>query len=139
MPNRSFGGIVRRLGLRYVDNGAGHGADKDNASASLTRHQVLCSLYGEQVGAIDVDSPQLLHTIKGVRNGIEVLGEAGRCHEVVDLAVLLHNVRKRFRDGFWVRDIGVMGCDLGQSDNVSGCFVTKGGVKRTLSLPGSRS
>lgn len=47
---------------------------------------------GKQIGAVDVDPPQLAHAVDRVGDGLKVLGEAGRGHEVVDLAVLGHDL-----------------------------------------------
>ena len=46
----------------------------------------------EEVGAVDVDIPELAHAVDGVVDGLEVLGEAGAGDQVVDLAVLHENV-----------------------------------------------
>lgn len=43
--------------------------------------------HGEQVGAVHVDGKELAEAVNGVVGGLEVLGEAGRGHEVVNLAV----------------------------------------------------
>ena len=45
----------------------------------------------EQVRAVHIDTPQLLHTVVRVVDGIVVLGEASGRHQDVDFAVRLHN------------------------------------------------
>jgi len=59
---------------------------------------VLCYAGGEEVCAVDVDAPELLHAFVGVGDGVVVLGEAGAGHEVVDLAVLFDDVGERGLD-----------------------------------------
>lgn len=77
MPDTGLGGVVRSLGLGNVDDGAGHGADHNHAAGGLTLHEVTGDGGGEEVGAVDVDSPQLAHAVDRVVDGLEVLGETG--------------------------------------------------------------
>jgi hypothetical protein len=42
---------------------------------------------GKQIGPVDVDGPQLAHAVDRIRNSLKILGEAGRGHEAVNLAV----------------------------------------------------
>ena len=115
MAHGRFGGIVRCLWLRNVDNGARHAADEDNATRRVPLHQMLRNSHGVEVGPVHVDSPKLLDAVVGVRDGIVVLGESGRCHQVVDSAMLFQDVRKRLVDRRRARDIAEMGCDFGNS------------------------
>lgn len=62
MSDSSLGCVVWSLGLRDVDDGARHTANADNTSRRVAAHEVLGSLDTEEVGAVDVDSPKLLHT-----------------------------------------------------------------------------
>lgn len=55
--------IVWSLRLRNIDNGARHATDTDNASRRLASHEVLGSLNAEEICAIDVDAPELLHSL----------------------------------------------------------------------------
>lgn len=71
-------GIVWRLGLRDIDHGAGHGANHDHAPFGLSVHQMTGNAGCEEVGAVNVDAPELLHTIIGVGDCVKILGEAGR-------------------------------------------------------------
>ena len=87
MTDSSLGGVVGCLGLRDVDDGAAHGADKGHGTGTLALHQVAGNTSCEQVGAVDVDAPKLLDTVEWVRDGVKVLGEAGRGYEVVNLSV----------------------------------------------------
>lgn len=50
-----FGGVVGGLGLRDVDDCAGHAADEDDAAGALALHEVACDSGGEEVGSVDVD------------------------------------------------------------------------------------
>ena len=61
---------------------------------------MLRDSHCEEVCAIDVHSPELLQSVVRVRDGIEVFGEAGRCHEVIDFAVLLEDLSNRVLDRF---------------------------------------
>lgn len=80
--------------MRDVDNGTRHAADEYYATGSLAIHEVTSHTSSEEVGAVDVDAPELSHTIDGVFDGVEVLGEAGRGNEVVDLSVLVDDIRE---------------------------------------------
>lgn len=112
MPDSCFCCIVWRLGLRNVDNGSGHGANHDNTSRRFSLHQVPCHTGGEQIRPINVDSPKLLHTIVWICNGIKVLREACRCHQVVNLAVILDDLGNHGVDRVGIRDVSIMCCDL---------------------------
>lgn len=83
-----LGCVVGSLRLRDVDNGTRHAADEDHASRALALHQVTGDTSGEEVGAINVDTPQLLDTLVRVGDCVKVLGEACGGDEVVNLAVL---------------------------------------------------
>lgn len=104
-----------RLGLGHVDDGARHAADHDDATRALALHEVASDGGGEEVGAVDVDSPELAHAINGVVDGLKVLGEASRGDEVVDLSVGSEDLGDAGLDGLGVRDVGVVGGDLGDS------------------------
>jgi hypothetical protein len=69
----------------------------------------------EEVGAVDVDSPELAHAVDGVVDGLEVLGETGGCDEVVDLAVSCNDLGDASLDGLGVGDVGVVGGDIGNA------------------------
>lgn len=98
MSHRRFRSIVRRLRLRHIDNRTRHAPDKDNAPRRLTIHKVLSDASSEEVSAVDVDTPELLHPIVGIVYGVVVFGESGGCDEHVDFTV-------GFDDAFYaVRD-----------------------------------
>ena len=102
VPDRSLCGVVRSLRLRDVDNGTAHGPDHDNAAGCIALHQVLGNTNSKEPGAVNVDAPQLLHAVVWVFDGWEVLGEAGGCDEVVDLAVLRDDLVQSCGDGLWL-------------------------------------
>jgi hypothetical protein len=77
MTDSSLGSVVGSLGLRHVDDSATHASNEDNATRSLALHKVTSDSGSEEVGAVDVDTPELSHTVDGVLDGVEVLGEAG--------------------------------------------------------------
>lgn len=108
--------VVGRLRLRHVDDGAGHAADHDDAAvrdvASL--HQVAGHARGEQVRAVDIDAPELLDPVVRVRLGGEVLGEARRRDEVVDLAVLRDDLVDAVCHAVRVRHVRVVRRHLGR-------------------------
>ena len=110
------GGWNSRLRLGHVDNGARHAADEDHAAGALSRHQVAGDRGGEEVGAVDIDSPELAHTIDGVVDGLEVLGEAGRGDQVVDLAVRCDDLGYALIHGLRIGDISIVCRDLGDPD-----------------------
>lgn len=103
-----------RLGLGNVDDGTRHGADEDDAAVGLALHQVAGNGGGEEVGAIHIDGPELAHALNGVAHGIEVLGEAGGCDEVVDAAVNADDVGNALVDRLRIRDVGVVSGDARQ-------------------------
>lgn len=115
MTNSSLGRVVRSLRLRNVDNGARHATNHYNAARSVALHQVLGNTGREQVGTIHDDTPQLLHTVVGVRDGIEVLREASRGDQAVDSTVLVNDLLERCVDGIRVGNVGVVRSDLGHS------------------------
>lgn len=73
--------------MRYIHNRTTHTANKNHTALGLAFHQVAGDGGGEEVGPVDVDGEQLAHAVDGVVGRLEVLGEAGRGHEVVNLAV----------------------------------------------------
>lgn len=69
----------------------------------------------EQIGAVNIDAPKLLHPVIGVGNCVEVLGETSGGNQVVNFAVILDDVLDGIIDGVWIGDIGVVSCDFGNS------------------------
>jgi hypothetical protein len=69
----------------------------------------------KQIRAVDINAPQLTHAVDGVGDGLEVLGEAGRGHEVVDAAVGGNDLCEALLDRGRVGDVGIVGCYLGGS------------------------
>lgn len=73
----------------------------------------------EKVSAVNVDTPELLHAVWWVCDGIKVFGEAGRCHQVVNLAVILDNVGNDLLDRHVVGHVTVVGCDFRDATSVN--------------------
>lgn len=120
MADSRFGGIVGRLRLRNIDNGATHTSDKDNTSWRSPLHEMPRDARGEEVGAVDVDAPEFLHAFVGVFDCVEVFGEACGSHEVVDFAVGGDDGGEGVVDGGGRGDVGVVRGDFG---NVLGARV----------------
>lgn len=68
---------------------------------------------GKKVCAIHIDSKELAKTIHGVVSGLEVFGEASRGHQVVNLAMTGQDLSDAGVNAILVRDVGVVGSDLG--------------------------
>lgn len=69
---------------------------------------------GEQEGAVDVDGEQLAETVDGVVDGLEILSETGRGDQTVDFTLLSKDLFNTGLDALRVRDVGVVGSDLGE-------------------------
>lgn len=115
VPNSSLSSIIRRLGLRHVDHSAGHGTDHHDATGGLAFDQMTSNAGSEQVASINIDGPALLHALRRVVDGIEVLGETRGGDEVVDVAVLGNDVLDGLVDRFGAANIGVVGGDPGRT------------------------
>lgn len=90
VSDRRLGCVVRCLGLRHIDDSTGHTSNHDDAAVcDIASHQVTGDTCREEVCAIDIDAPQLLYPLVWVCLCGEVLGEAGRGDQVVNLAVLV--------------------------------------------------
>lgn len=92
MANYSLGRVIRRLGLRNIDDGAGHPANDHYAPQRFSLHQVLCDAGGEEVCPIHNDTPQLLRAGVRIGNNAEILGKSGASNQVVHLALLGNDV-----------------------------------------------
>lgn len=132
MSDRRFSRIIRRLRLRHIHNRPAHTADEDHTARALTLEEVARDARGEEVRAVDVDAPELLHPVVGVRDGVEVLGEAGRGDEVVELAVRGDALVDAGRDGVRVRHVAVVGGDFG--DVIGAGIFGPEGVHEVLGL-----
>lgn len=138
MPDGRFRGVVWSLGLGNVDDLSGHAADHDDAARCLTLHEVFCDTRCEKVCAVNINPPELLHSVIGVGDGIEVLGEPGGGDQVVDSAMLLDDLRKSLVYGVGVRYIGIVCGDSGQpihDDNVSASKAPVNNDRLRLTLP----
>ena len=70
---------------------------------------------GEEVSAVNIDAPELLHAIWWVCDGIKILGEAGRCDKVVNLAVVFDDIGNNLLDRDMVGHVTVVGRDFGNA------------------------
>ena len=95
VANGGFGCVIRGLRLGDVDDGARHGPNHHDTTRGLPLHQVTSNSGSEQIRSIHIDAPELLHTVEGVGNRIEILGEAGRSDQMVNLAVILDDFLNR--------------------------------------------
>lgn len=80
---------------------------------------MFCDTDGEEICSVDVDAPELADAVDGVVDGLEVLGEAGGCDEVVDFAVRGDDFGDDGVDGFFGGYVGVVGCYFWYSGFVS--------------------
>lgn len=96
---------VLRLRLGNVDNGARHAANQDHASGCLALHEMARDRGSKQVSAVDIDSPQFAQAINRIVDGLVILSEAGRCNEVVNLAMLFDDFGDTSVDRGGVRDV----------------------------------
>lgn len=85
MSHCSFSGIVRSLRLRHIHDCARHAANHDNASWRISLHKMLGYSHSIKIGTVDIDSPELLHTVVWVGDSIVVFGEPSRRYKVVNL------------------------------------------------------
>ena len=115
MTDCSLGGVVWSLWLGHVDDRSRHATDHDHATLGLSLHEMLGDSSSEKVGAVDIDTPQLLDTVVWVADSVKVLGETSRSHEVVNLAVIANDLLDGVVNGIGVGNIGIVGCDLGDT------------------------
>lgn len=108
-----------RLGLRHVHNGTRHASDHNNATGSLSLHEVAGNRAREEVGSVNVDSPELAKTVDRIVDSFEIFGEASRGNQVVNLAVLLDDFGNASINRFGIADIGVVGGDLGNARRIA--------------------
>ena len=95
------------------------------SAKEVDSHQVPCHARSKQIGAVDVDAPQLPHSVDRVGDGLKVLREARGRHKIVDLAVLSNDLGDASQYAGLVGDVGVVGCDFGQPRGV-GVFLLEG-------------
>ena len=119
LAHRRLGGVVGRLRLRHVHDSPTHGSHHDHAALRLAPDEMAADGRGPQVRAVDVDAPQLPHAVRGVLDGVEVLGEPGRGDQMVYPAVLAQNLVQGRVDGAGVCDVRVMCGDLRNTEVVS--------------------
>lgn len=106
--------------LRDIYDGTRHATNQDHAARGIAIHQVLGDGGGEEVGAVDIDIPELAHAVNGVVDGLEVLREPSAGYEVVDLSVLLEDVVDAGLHGLRVGHISIV---CGHLRNSHGAWV----------------
>lgn len=67
-------------------------SDSEEEGMGEKPHQMPSNSRRKQISPVDIDAPELPHSINRVRNSLEVLCEPGRGHEVVYLAVLTEDL-----------------------------------------------
>ena len=67
---------------------------------------------GEEVSAVNVDTPELLQAVWWVCDRIKIFCKSGRGNKVVNFAVVSDNVGNDVLDGDVVGHIAVMGSDF---------------------------
>lgn len=133
VPDAGLGGVVGSLRLGHIDNGARHAADHDHAARSLALHEVAGDRGGKEVGAVDIDSPDLAHAVDGVVDGLEVLGEPGRGDKIINLAMSLDDLGNTGLDGLGVGNVGKVSRHLGDALGVG--VLAAEGLNEQLALP----
>ena len=109
VPDRSFGSIIRSLRLWHIYNASTHTPNHDNAPSRLSLHKMSSNTSGEEVGAVDIDTPELLHAVMRVRDGIKVFGKARAGNEAINLAMGTDDLGNGMVDAVGIGDVGVMG------------------------------
>ena len=127
--------IVRCLRLRHIDNGARHRANHNHAALCLALHQMPSNLATKEVCPVNIHAPELPEPVWWVCDSIKILGETGRCDQVVDLAVVLDNFGDRRFDRLIVRHIAEMRGDFGNTI-VALARKSSGEPRRTFQLQG---
>lgn len=119
MPDRRFCCVVWCLWLWHIDDGTGHAPDHHNASRLIPLHQMLGHSSCEQISTVHVHAPEFLHPVVRVGYGIKVLGETCRSDQVIDLAMLLNDLRQGAADRRRTGDVAVVRCNLGGSSELA--------------------
>lgn len=99
MPDCRFGCVVRGLWLWDIHDHSRHAPDHHHGPFGLALHQMSGKFTGPEVGAVYVDTPEFVQTVWRISDGVEVLREAGRRDEVVDLAVVCEDLVQAGFDG----------------------------------------
>lgn len=88
----AWGNSNSRLWLRDVHDGTRHATNQHHATRGISVHQVLCNAGGKKIGAVNIDIPELSHTIDWVVDCLKVLGKASAGDQVIDLSMLLEDI-----------------------------------------------
>ena len=115
VPHCSLCSVIRRLRLWHIHDSAGHGTYQDHTALGLAVDQMPCDFAGEEVCSIHINAPQFSQAIRWVCDCVEIFGEAGGGYQVVYFAMDLDNFRNCGFDRLVVRDVAVVGCNLGDT------------------------
>lgn len=74
-----------------------------------------CDFAGEEVCPVHINAPKLPQAIWWVCDCVEILGEPSRSDQVVYFAVVFDDFRNGGFDGLIVRNVAVVGCNLGNT------------------------
>ena len=113
MSDCGFGGVVRGLWLRYIDDGAGHGSDHHHRALSLAIEQMFSIFTSPEICAVDIDAPEFVEAVGRVGDGIKVFSKAGGGDQVVDFAMVTEDFGEAGFDGLVIRNVAEVGGNLG--------------------------
>ena len=71
----------------------------------------------KKVCPINIDTPELLHPLVGVGDGVVVFSEASRGDQAINLAVLRNDFTKSTVDRVWGGDVTVVGSDFRSAED----------------------
>ncbi len=92
---------------------------------------MACDRCSKQVGAVNIDSPQLAQAINGIVDGLVIFSKAGRCNKVINLAMLFDDFGDASVDGGGVRNVREVSRDFGDS---APCFVSTSELQKELKV-----
>lgn len=104
--------VIWRLWLRHIYHSSRHGPNHHHTASRFAFHQVTSDRDRKEVCAINIDSPELPHTLDGVLDRIKILREPGRSYQMVDLAVLFDDLLNCSIDRILICHIGIVRCDF---------------------------
>lgn len=133
LDDAGLGGVVARLLLRVVDDGARHGGDVDDRAAGLGLDHLLADGLGDEEGTGDVDVDEATELVvvvdlgldvgtndlsvkeKEVRAWSDLLGNAGSIDQDIELAVVIDNVLDGLAHSLTVAHVDTIETDVDTS------------------------